>query len=307
MTITGINVELATSQEPDDGTDDAVYLGLYGPGTGGREFRLNGDVSFAQEDALYRLRMGSSCCADAGAWHQVHQSNPGQINHPVFNPMQITDVALAYIRKAPPKKPGPKDDFMRLDFASVLICDSNGVLRRFQKTGPMFFGEDGGMVHWLYETEPPICSIRVRLTQIAHETSGRRPAGQRWLFNFGAHAAPNHTPDTIRNILRQDEYRIRPNEADGWHKHSPPKAQELVLASPGCCGRKVELFLSGEALEHDRGSGWDGAIATTSATFQCQLQQGVTTGKLDVVVAGDGRNRESTITFAYEISHICIP
>ena len=98
MAILGMVVALQTFNSEDAGTDDEIYLGMWGTG-GGREFPLssaNHDDFERNADDFYILGV------DPGFGFPMHRSErsaPGQDNDPALLPIDINSIQYVYLRK----------------------------------------------------------------------------------------------------------------------------------------------------------------------------------------------------------------
>ena len=159
MPILGIVVNLKTFDSEDAGTDDEIYLGMWGT-RGGREFPLssaNHDDFERGADDFYILGV------DPGfgfSMHRSERSAPGQANDPALLPIDIDGIQYVYLRKQAYGQ-GKADDAWRLESAIVLLYDDATVpltgsrlFSVFVRKG-MWLGNEHGHQVWLSEPRPP--------------------------------------------------------------------------------------------------------------------------------------------------------
>lgn len=181
MAILGMVVNLQTFNSEDAGTDDEIYLGMWGTG-GGREFPLsssNHDDFERGADDFYILGV------DPGFGFPMHRSTrsaPGQDNDPALLPIDINSIQYVYLRK---QAYGQQEDdnAWRLKSAIVLLYDDATIpltgSRLFAIFPPkgMWFGNEHGHQAWLTEPRPPgVFHFFNRLDVKAAEAAGKKPA-----------------------------------------------------------------------------------------------------------------------------------
>ncbi|HKQ13013.1 MAG TPA: hypothetical protein VJT80_06230 [Steroidobacteraceae bacterium] len=176
MAILGMVVALQTFNSEDAGTDDEIYLGMWGTG-GGREFPLssaNHDDFERNADDFYILGV------DPGFGFPMHRSErsaPGQDNDPALLPIDINSIQYVYLRKQAYGQ-DQDDDAWRLESAIVLLYDDatlpltgSRLFSVFARKG-MWMGNEHGHQVWLSEPRPPgVLSFFKRLEVKAAEAS----------------------------------------------------------------------------------------------------------------------------------------
>ncbi len=161
MPILGMVVSLNTFDAEDAGTDDEIYIGLWGTG-GGREFPLS---SSRHEDFERGAEDFYVVGVDPGFGFSLIRSDrsaPGEANDPALVPIPLESVQYVYLRKQAYGQ-GDDDNAWRLSSVIVLLYDANSVplprSRIFSLFAPkgMWFGNEHGHQAWLTESrrEPP--------------------------------------------------------------------------------------------------------------------------------------------------------
>ena len=158
MPILGMVVNLQTFNSEDAGTDDEIYLGMWGT-RGGREFPLsskNHDDFERGADDFYLLGV------DPGfgfSMHRSERSAPGEDNDPALLPIDINSIQYVYLRKQAYGQ-GEDDNAWRLESAIVLLYDDATVpltgsrlFSIFVRKG-MWLGNEHGHQVWLTEPRP---------------------------------------------------------------------------------------------------------------------------------------------------------
>ena len=179
MAILGMVVNLQTFNSEDAGTDDEIYLGMWGTG-GGREFPLssrNHDDFERGADDFYILGV------DPGFGFPMHRSErsaPGQDNDPALLPIDINSIQYVYLRK---QAYGQQEDdnAWRLESAIVLLYDDatlpltgSRLFAIFARKG-LWFGNEHGHQAWLTEARPPgVISFFNRLDAKAAQAAGKK-------------------------------------------------------------------------------------------------------------------------------------
>ena len=154
MPLLGMVVGLNTVDSDDAGTDDEIYIGLWGTG-GGREFPLSSsshdDFERGASD-LYVLGV------DPGfGFRQSDRSKPGEANDPALVPIDLDSIQYVYVRK---QAHGTQDDddAWRLAQVIVLLYDSATLplprhrLFFLDARRGMWFGNEHGHQAWLVES-----------------------------------------------------------------------------------------------------------------------------------------------------------
>ncbi|MGO9355077.1 MAG: hypothetical protein ACLP3C_31170 [Mycobacterium sp.] len=120
--ITGILVQLQTFNGANAGTDDEVYLGMWGK-AGGREFPLRSSTytkNFERGvETLYQL--GVNVIGEAAVYPD--HSGPGEQNDPAGIPIDLSSIEYVYLRKQA-YGTGGDDDAWALLRANVVIYDT---------------------------------------------------------------------------------------------------------------------------------------------------------------------------------------
>ncbi|MDN5872528.1 MAG: hypothetical protein L0H73_17685 [Nitrococcus sp.] len=143
--IRGILVYLVTHQDSDSGTDDWIYLGLWGT-DGGREFPLASDqiddfeTSSARYYHLGRVPPGE-LPSDAV---RPHQTAPGEANDPEPLDIELNSVQHVYLRKAEYGSYPDGDNAYKLGYVYVALY---GVSERPARTFNLLIPENKGL--WL--------------------------------------------------------------------------------------------------------------------------------------------------------------
>jgi hypothetical protein len=156
MAILGMVVNLNTFDSEDAGTDDEIYIGLWG-NAGGREFPLSsGDhEDFARgADDFYVIGV------DPGFGFPLIRSDrsaPGEDNDPALVPIDLDSIQYVYVRKQA-YGTGGDDDAWRFASIVVLLYDEDTLpltqsrqFALFARKG-MWFGNEHGHQAWLSES-----------------------------------------------------------------------------------------------------------------------------------------------------------
>jgi len=168
--ILGMVVDLVTFDSEDAGTDDEIYIGLWGKG-GGREFPLSSkNHDDFERGAVEDYVLG----VDPGFGFPMlrpERSAPGEANDPALVPIDITTIEYVYVRK---QAHGTQDDddAWRLDSVFVLLYDDATIpltgSRLFTLLPPkgMWFGNEHGHQAWLTEVRRPGAGVRTFLDRL---------------------------------------------------------------------------------------------------------------------------------------------
>ena len=159
MAILGMIVDLQTFDSEDAGTDDEIYIGLWGTG-GGREFPLS---SKDHEDFERNAEDFYVIGVDPGFGFPLIRSDrsaPGEENDPALVPIDLNSIQYVYIRKQAYGQ-GGDDDAWRLESVIVLLYDQDTLpltqsrlFVLFAQKG-MWFGNEHGHQAWLSESRFP--------------------------------------------------------------------------------------------------------------------------------------------------------
>ena len=170
MPIVGMFVNLNTFDSKDAGTDDEIYIGLWGTG-GGREFPLSSkDHDDFERGAVDDYVLG----VDPGfgfPMFRPERSAPGQANDPALLPIDMNTIQYVYLRKQA-YGTGGDDDAWRLDSLFVLLYEDPTVplsaSRLFTLLPPkgMWFGNEHGHQAWLTEARGPGPDVRAFLKRL---------------------------------------------------------------------------------------------------------------------------------------------
>jgi hypothetical protein len=155
MTILGIFVNLNTFKSEDAGTDDEIYLGVWGTG-GGREFPLSSrDHDDFERGAVDDYVLG----VDPGfgfPTHRPDRSAPGADNDPALVPIDLSTIQYVYLRKQA-YGTGEDDNAWRLHSVVVMLYEQETVplnqpriFSLFPPKGQWLGNEHGNQV-WLTE------------------------------------------------------------------------------------------------------------------------------------------------------------
>jgi hypothetical protein len=291
--IKGIRVDLETASNWWAPSADAFFLGVHGDG-GGREFRLNGNVQLSQTSNKLLLVLGDACCKTQADLQVQYSTGLGD-NDPLLNPIDLQTVRYVYLRKETTDSTTVNDDALALSKASVLLCDTDGTLRRFRKTGKIGFSDEVGLQHWLGEVSPPTCQIYVRLKEIRHHRHGTYSAGKNWGFSFGADVSGDPT-NIISGLTHQG-----PTNLDWGFSVD----RTVTISIPGCCGQTRSIVIHGAADEGDVFHN-DKAELTKEITVQCNKDATTVSDHLELIVQGNIKSHQSLITFEYDVTSVCV-
>jgi hypothetical protein len=161
-------VALNTFDSEDAGTDDEIYLGLWGTG-GGREFPLsssNHDDFERGASDLYMIGV------DPGfGFRQSDRSKPGEANDPALVPIELGSIQYVYLRKQAYGTEGD-DNAWRLSRVIVLLYDAATFPlprnRIFFLDAPkgMWFGNEHGHQAWLSESRVSEPGVRALVDKV---------------------------------------------------------------------------------------------------------------------------------------------
>jgi len=179
MAITGMLVNLKTFNSEDAGTDDEIYIGMWGR-AGGREFPLsNKDHDDFERGADDFYVVG----VDPGFGFTLLRSDrsaPGQANDPALLPIDLSTIEYVYVRKQAYGQE-EDDDAWRLEHAIVLLYDDLAVplsgsrlFSIFARKG-LWFGNEHGHQAWLTEARfPGVHHFMNRLDALAGSAPGKK-------------------------------------------------------------------------------------------------------------------------------------
>ncbi len=138
--IKGIYVNVTTALTSGSGTDDYVYLGVFGKG-GGSEFPI--DVPKFDD-----FKVGQHVAYKMG---DTPESDGLEINiDPAKRWIVLEKVDYVYLRKQS-YKTGKEDDAWKMDAVEVRLHGANNQSRTFHKTGDIWLANEDGLQVWLKE------------------------------------------------------------------------------------------------------------------------------------------------------------
>ncbi len=166
--ILGMVVNLVTFNSEDAGTDDEIYIGMWG-NAGGREFPLSSkdhDDFERGADDLYVLG------ADPGfGFRRSERAAPGEANDPALVPIDLDSIQYVYVRKQAYGQ-NDDDDAWRLKRVIVLLYDANTLplprsrLFFLDVEKGMWFGNEHGHQAWLTESRISRRGVHAFLNQL---------------------------------------------------------------------------------------------------------------------------------------------
>ena len=183
MAVLGMLVTLQTFDSEDAGTDDEIYIGLWGT-AGGREFPLSSkDHDDFERGAADDYIIG----VDPGFGFPLIRSDrsaPGEANDPALVPIDLNTIQYVYVRK---QAYGTQedDDAWRLESVIVLLYDDQTIpltgSRLFSLFAPkgMWFGNEHGHQAWLSESRRPGVRAFLKRLDLKAPQADKRPARQK--------------------------------------------------------------------------------------------------------------------------------
>ena len=148
--IKGILVELKTKSGGGAGTDDHIYVGVFGKG-GGSEFPL--DVrGFNDFEAGANVKYWFGDVWEGGVLTGAKRPyEAGSWNDPELRYIDLDMVDYVYLRKHS-HKGGDEDDAWKMDKVEVTLYGSSSPQKRtFHKTGDLWLANENGLQVWLKE------------------------------------------------------------------------------------------------------------------------------------------------------------
>lgn len=148
--IKGMFVELLTDTATYAGTDDNIYVGVFGKG-GGSEFPL--DVrGFNDFEKGTNVKYWFGDVWEGGVLAGAKRPyQAGSWNDPEFRYIDLEKVDYVYLRKHS-HKGGNDDDAWKMDKVEVTLYGSNSPQKRtFHKTGDIWLANEFGLQVWLLE------------------------------------------------------------------------------------------------------------------------------------------------------------
>ncbi|XCN73075.1 MAG: PLAT/LH2 domain-containing protein [Candidatus Electrothrix aestuarii] len=147
----GMVVNLKTKNDNGAGTNEHIYVGVFGKG-GGSEFPLdvaNFDDFEKGSDVKYRLGDVWDGSALTGA-KKTRSSDSS--NNPRHRHIDLDKVDYVYLRKAEDKPNESEDDGWKMDSVEVTLYGSNGPAKRvFCKNEDIWLAKENGLQVWLKE------------------------------------------------------------------------------------------------------------------------------------------------------------
>jgi hypothetical protein len=151
-------VALQTFNSEDAGTDDEIYIGLWGTG-GGREFPLSSSSHEDFERNAYDLYVLG---VDAGwpPFIRSDRSKPGEANDPALVPIDLGSIEYVYVRKQAYGKQ-EDDDAWRTGLIIVMPYDGATLPLPYPRhrmfyldaQKGLWFGNEHGHQAWLKESQ----------------------------------------------------------------------------------------------------------------------------------------------------------
>jgi len=243
--IKGIYVEIKVGSVGYAESKDPIYLGIYGK-NGGREFALDVDnyQEFNSPNKVVKLQIGDYCCNNPGVMQVRHSDPAGGSNTPLNYPLSLNDIGYVYLRKYQRANENHatnqdlNDDLLELAYAKVLICDTGGDIRRFDKEIRMFFGYECGIQHWLEEGQKPGCLINIQFDSIHY--------GGQNIDRFGIEYS---LIANIGSLINQEIHEGDPRRFKNGTTKYPSKTKSFFL--PGCCGSSIPIKLHAFVKDND--------------------------------------------------------
>ena len=147
--IRGIVVELRTKNQSGAGTDDHLYIGVYGSG-GGREFPLDvrGFDDFERgTNVKYWFGTVWDGSVLVGA-KQPYRSAPGDRNDPAWHRVILQEVQNVWVRKEGDNTT-EGDDAWKMDMVEVTLYGSSPTKRTFGTSNDIWLANEYGRTVWL--------------------------------------------------------------------------------------------------------------------------------------------------------------
>ncbi len=152
----GMLVRLRTSGLQDSGTDDAIYIGVFGS-DGGREFPLDVKNFNDFESGLVKYVLGTVWDGSVlpGAKNPAN-SQPFGANDPAVFPIELGEVEFVYVRKQArqgntPAQDPDIDNAYRFSEVGVTLYSQAPESRTFSAAGGLQLGHEFGLQAWLSE------------------------------------------------------------------------------------------------------------------------------------------------------------
>lgn len=149
--VRGMVIRLKTKDQAWAGTDDHIYIGIFGKG-GGREFPLdvkNFNDFERGDDIRYHLGTVWDGTVLPGT-KKPKYSEPGGRNNPAWHHVDLDKVDYVYIRKAGSKSTSG-DDAYKFDYVEVTMYGTNPESRTFSQSEDLWLANEYGHVAYLVE------------------------------------------------------------------------------------------------------------------------------------------------------------
>jgi hypothetical protein len=149
--IKGIVVQVLTRDQVATGTDDRIYLGVFGRG-GGSEFPLDiRGIDDFERGSIEKYWFGSVWDGDILSGAEMRPYAARGLNNPSTRDIDINLVDYVYLRKHS-HKGGNADDQWKMDWVKVTLYGNDSPKRRiFQKLENITLGNEYGLQVWLVE------------------------------------------------------------------------------------------------------------------------------------------------------------
>lgn len=152
----GLTVRLTITTAGYAGTDDTIYIGMFGRKGGGREFALRSALDDYEPGSDVRYVFGVPASPGSG-FIRATNSAPGGRSDPGQMFLRVEDIEYVYLRKQA-YGIGGADDAMNLNGVSVNLRDADdGIFggRQFSGGGApgagLWLANEYGHCVWLYE------------------------------------------------------------------------------------------------------------------------------------------------------------
>ena len=147
----GMVVRLRTENQAWAGTDDHIYIGVFGKG-GGREFPLDvGPFNDFERGTDIRYHLGTVWDGTVlPGTKKPKGSEPGGRNNPAWHNVNLDLIDYVYIRKAGSRS-NKGDDAYKFDFVEVTLYGQNPESRTFSQSEDLWLANENGHVAYLVE------------------------------------------------------------------------------------------------------------------------------------------------------------
>ena len=164
MPIVGILVWMRICDDDDSGTDDHIYIGVWGR-AGGREFALSDSKNYRRfktgDEQMFLL--GEKAFSIEAPFILPYQSRPGEQNDPAYLPLELSTVEYVYVRKQS-RGTGKGDDAWKVRLLQISLYDAVPVeenhYRQFLLDIPdgLWIANEHGHQVWLTESLDQVSS-----------------------------------------------------------------------------------------------------------------------------------------------------